>query len=58
MYLGVYAYVFGVAILGLGIGFWLQERLIETNQIISLPSAFDTDERTQTIRRSRNVPAH
>jgi hypothetical protein len=58
MYLGVYAYAFGVAIVGLGIGFWLQEKLVETNQIISIPSAFNAKDSAPAIRQSGNVPAH
>lgn len=40
MYAGVYTFIGGVIIVGVGIGFWLQGKLEETDQNVKLPSAF------------------
>lgn len=41
MYVGVYSFIGGVIIVGVGLGFWLQVKLEETHQNIKLPSAMD-----------------
>ena len=58
MYLAAYAFIGGVMALGIGIGFWLQGRLIETNQIITLPSAFKTNESSPILPRGSVSAAH
>jgi len=40
MYTGVYMFMAGVVLLGVGTGFWLQMKLDETHQDVKLPSAF------------------
>ena len=40
MYAGVYTFIAGVIVVGVGIGFWLQAKLEKTHQDIKLPSAF------------------
>ena len=58
MYLGLYAFIGGVVVLGAGIGFWLQAKLNATNQNISLPSAFNAKEYLPVIKSSSSSPAH
>ena len=43
MYTGVYAFIAGVIVSGVGIGFWLQVKLEETHQDVSYPSAFPVE---------------
>ena len=43
MEMALYAYVFGVMGIGIGIGFWLQGKLEDTNQIVKLPNAYDVE---------------
>ena len=45
MYTFVYAFIAGVVITGVSIGFWLQEKLEATHQNIRRPSPFRTAER-------------
>ena len=39
MYAGVYTFIAGVIIAGVGIGFYVQGKLIETHQDVKLPNA-------------------
>jgi hypothetical protein len=41
MYTGVYAFIGGVIVAGVSIGFWLQAKLEATNQNVKLPAAFE-----------------
>jgi hypothetical protein len=43
MYIAVYAYIAGVVLVGIGVGFYLQFKLEETHQDIKLPSAFTVE---------------
>jgi hypothetical protein len=43
MYTGVYCFIGGVIIVGLGIGFWLQAKLEETHQDVSYRGAFSVE---------------
>ena len=43
MYAGLYTFIAGVIVVGVGIGFWLQAMLEKTHQDIKLPSAFAVD---------------
>jgi len=36
----VYTFIGGVTVVGVGIGFWLQAMLDETDQDVKLPSAY------------------
>ena len=38
MYAGVYTFIAGVIVVGVGVGFWLQGMLEETHQDVHLPS--------------------
>ena len=40
MYAGVYAFIAGVVIVGVGVGIWLQTKLEKSHQDVKLPSAF------------------
>jgi hypothetical protein len=40
MYAGVYTFIAGTILTGVGLGFWFQAKLEETHQDIKLPSAF------------------
>ena len=40
MYAGLYTFIAGVIVVGVGIGFWLQAKLEKSHQDIKLPSAF------------------
>ena len=44
MYTGVYCLIAGVIVVGIGIGFWLQERLEATHQNVKLASAYKAEE--------------
>ena len=39
MYAGVYTFIAGVIVVGFGLGFYVQEKLVETHQDVSYPSA-------------------
>ena len=43
MYAGVYTFIGGVIIVGVGIGFCVQGMLIETHQDVKLPSAMEAE---------------
>ena len=44
MYTGVYAFIAGVIVVGIGSGFWLQGKLESSHQNVKLPSAFEAEE--------------
>jgi hypothetical protein len=41
MYAGAYVFIAGTIVVGVGLGFWLQGKLEETDQNIKLPSVYD-----------------
>jgi hypothetical protein len=41
MYAGVYVFIAGTIVVGVGLGFWLQGKLEATDQNIKLPSVYD-----------------
>lgn len=43
MYTGVYAFIGGVIVIGVGLGFWLQVKLDATHQGIRFPSALTAE---------------
>ena len=43
MYAGVYTFIAGVIVIGVGIGFYVQGKLIETHQDVKLPSALGVE---------------
>ena len=43
MYTGVYAFIAGVIIFGVSIGFYVQGLLIETHQDVKLPSVMGAE---------------
>ena len=42
-YIGVWGFIAGVIVIGLGTGFWLQTKLENSHQNIKLPSAFEAE---------------
>jgi len=40
MYIGVYTFIAAVIVVGVGIGFWLQEKLEASHQDVRLPSVY------------------
>jgi hypothetical protein len=51
-YAYVWTFIGATVVVGLGVGFWLQSKLEESNQIVALPSAFSAKEEVEVIHQT------